>query len=96
MSFTATLPVIANLPNVHIFVFCLMHFRFLYKQIIIKSNSCSRNLQTAIISSNKDNLKLIQYVPFKTDPLAQRNQKRILFLLVFGRLNAHSCRRCVK
>jgi hypothetical protein len=38
----------------------------------------------------------IQGVPFKSGPLARRNQERILFRLVFGILNAHSYRRCSK
>jgi len=69
---------------------------FLYKQIVIKSNSCSQILQPASISTNKDNLKQNSMFHLKPASLRQRNQEKILFRLLFGRLNAHSCRRCVK
>ena len=38
---------------------------------------------------NNAYLKLIQRVPHKTGPVARRNQERVLFLLVSGKLNTH-------
>jgi hypothetical protein len=39
---------------------------------------------------NNSYSQLIQRVPRKTGPVARRNKERILFLLVSGKLNAHS------